>query len=167
MKEFKLCFLLALLAFCSTACGVNLTVQILPNGNIKVNGDNFEGVIFTSENAAKTMVLYPWNSKSDKGKYWTPDVETVKNIEEQITRVLGTIPKSKPQQQYKRQYFGVRDRAYEREDLVLVNLFCDNSGAEYWTKEGVFVKDGGTCYIRLLYSKSLNFLKIYQVNGYG
>lgn len=165
--KIKLYFFSTLLILCFTGCGANLTEQTLPNGNIKVNGDNFEGVIFTSENASKTAVLYPWNYKSDKGKYWTPDIETVKKVEQQIRRVLGDNPKFKPQQLYKRQYFGVRDRAFEREDLVLVNLFCGDPGAEKWTQVGVVVKDGGTCYIRLLYSKSLNFIKVYQVNGEG
>lgn len=154
MSTWQLCVGLAaciVLAICAGGCASTPVSPALPDENVLITTDEFEGVIFLPGD-------------------WAPTVKEVLTLEEQLVTYL-------PQQQhafdslqapiverlpsYKRQYWG----ALENEKrVIVVNLFCDAPHYD-WTEQLVFVLDGGDCYFRLKYDVEAGTFFNLIVNG--
>ena len=139
------------LAACAGGCSSTPVSPALPEENVLITTDEFEGVI-----------LLPGG--------WVPKVEEVLALEEQLATYL-------PQQQhafdslqapieerlptYKRQYWGLLK---DGKRVVFANFFC-NALHYDWLHQQVVVEDGGDCYFQIRYDVKTGTLSDLHVNG--
>ena len=139
----------------------SLPTAISEGGNEMVKTDDFEGVIFSAENAATTRVANQGES------YWTPSQMEVLPLENRLGLYLQqTAPRTYPGplrdlSEYKRQYLGVLANGQR---VIHVNFFCNAHGLD-WSQEFVFVTDGGSCYFEVKYNVETGEFSDLSIHG--
>ncbi len=138
-----------------------ITSSALEGTNEKVKTDDFEGVIFSAENAAITGV-------ANQGQtYWTPSQAEVLALENRLGPYLQqTAPRDYPGplrdlSEYKRQYVGI---LINGQQVIFVNFFCNAHGLD-WSREFVFVTDGGSCYFEVKYNLETGEFSDLSIHG--
>ncbi len=125
---------------------------------------NPRGVIVPAEHADE---FYPFNNP-ERGHY-TPSVDDVRAFEDRAAALIAQNPELKQltaddlRAKYIRQYIGAFDK---KRKWIWVNFFC-HSHVKDWTREPVFVKDGGRCYFQLEYNIKARTVENLTVNGSG
>lgn len=123
-------------------------------------------VIFPAKNAERIEIA-SWLFESDG--YWTPSVDDILKIEENIAEYLSQNsnkfywqpPVWQRLDEYQRQYIGLERGGKQ---IIYGNYFCEG-GNSNWRNEFVFAIDGGECYFQVEYDlQSGLFIKL-QVNG--
>ncbi|MBE7555497.1 MAG: hypothetical protein HS126_30985 [Anaerolineales bacterium] len=134
----------------------------IPEGmNEVVRTGDFEGVIFSAENAMTTGI-------AAKGEaYWTPSPAEVLALEKQLGPYLQeNAPRDYPGPlrnltEYKRQYVGL---LVNEQQFIRVNFFCDAHGMD-WQREFVFIADGGSCYFEVKYEVETGKFSALSIHG--
>jgi hypothetical protein len=134
----------------------------IPAGtNEKIKTDDFEGIIFSAENAATTGV-------ANQGEtYWTPSQVEVLALESQLGPYLQqAAPRDYPGplrdlSEYKRQYVGI---LVNGQQVIFVNFFCNTHELD-WSREFVFVTDGGSCYFEVKYNLETGKFSELSIHG--
>jgi cyclophilin family peptidyl-prolyl cis-trans isomerase len=129
-------------------------------GNVLVEGDDYEGVIFDAANAAGLI---------DAEEYWTPDEDDVEDLEAELEGFLeeavedGLIGEDAFDDlpDYLRQYAGF---VADDDRLIFANFFCDDFDLD-WQEEPVLVEDGGDCFFTLVYDPERERFSDLFVNG--
>jgi hypothetical protein len=125
-------------------------------------------VIFSAEQTEKIQdEIAAWLFVSDG--YWTPAVDDILKIEENIAEYLiqnannfhWQPPVWERLDEYQRQYIGLER---DGQQIIYGNFFCED-GNNNWNKEFVFAIDGGECYFQVEFDvESGLFIKL-RVNG--
>ena len=154
-------FLLIPLLLVSVAILALAAFWLLKPANPIIAGKDFEGVVFTKENAADLLGVAVSNDRSGEA-YWTPAKADIINVESQLAlyaeRQAPALAVQLPS--FKRQYFGfIRDG----KRLILIVGFCPLSGNR-WQREIVSLADMPYgCYFEAQYDfTSGTFLYLWQ-----
>jgi hypothetical protein len=123
-------------------------------------------VIFPAKNAAKIEIV-SWLFESDG--YWTPSVDDILKVEENIAEYLSQNPNKFYWQppvwqrldEYQRQYIGLERGGKQ---IIYGNFFC-KGGNNNWRYEFVFAIDGGDCYFQVEYDLERGLFIKLLVNG--
>jgi hypothetical protein len=152
---------LILLAGCQAASTSTAANANQPANNQPVSTAEFEGVIFSQENAAATKAV--WGAES----YWTPTQAEIMALEEKLGPYLAqTAPQSypgplKPLPDYKRQYIGF---VAEGKQAIFVNFFCQTHDID-WHEQLISVEDGGSCYFEVDYDPQTGAFSHLSIHG--
>jgi len=128
-------------------------------------------VIFTAQQAREQGIGDWFVQNGQTAEYWTPTEESVLALEDGLGPYLQQAnsdrfdgqkaPIWKRMDDYNRQYVGI---ILDGKKMVYANYFCDSLETE-WSKDFVFVLDGGDCYFQFKYDPdSAEFFDL-QVNG--
>ena len=137
--------------------------------NARVQGDDYEGVIFSEENAPDLVAGLDGPDAAEVLEYWTPDEDDVEALEDGIEDYLDTAADDGDVESdlvdrlpdYVRQYAGIVE---DGEELILANFFCDDVGID-WESVPVVVEDGGDCFFRVTYDVEREGFSDLEVNG--
>ena len=129
-------------------------------------------VIF-SDPQARELGIADWFLKPGQtAEYWTPTEKDVLALENGLVSFLQENPdrfysQGTPVRErlddYNRQYIGM---ILDGKRIVYANYFCDSFETD-WTKEFIFVLDGGDCYFQFKYDADSGGFFDLQVNGNG
>jgi len=128
-------------------------------------------VIFAAQQAREQGIGDWFVQNGQTAEYWTPTEESVLALEDGLGPYLQQAnsdrfdgqkaPIWKRMDDYNRQYVGI---ILDGKKMVYANYFCDSLETE-WSKDFVFVLDGGDCYFQFKYDPdSAEFFDL-QVNG--
>lgn len=132
---------------------------VAPKANQPVINPEFEGVIFSQENAAG--VVYGAEA------YWTPVETDILALEAQLAPYLQqNAPQDYPGPllalgEYKRQYIGF---VREGKQLIFANFFCETHGQD-WQQLFIAVEDGGPCYFEIVYDPQTGSFSELLIHG--
>ena len=123
-------------------------------------------VIIPPEYAEKIEIA-SWRFESDG--YWTPSVNDILKIEENIAEYLNKNsdkfnwqpPVWQRLDEYQHQYIGLERRGKR---IIYGNYFCEG-GNNNWRKVFVFAIDGGECYFQVEYNISSGLFIKLLING--
>ena len=138
-------------------------------GNVVVEGDGYEGVIFSEDAALELVAALDGPSAAEDLEYWAPTEDDIEDLEDEVeafleeaaedgeigSDVVADLP------EYGRQYAGIVD---DGDELILANFFCDDFDIEVET-EPVAVADGGDCFFKVRYDVARGEFFDLEVNG--
>jgi hypothetical protein len=116
-----------------------------------IQTDEFEGIIFSREQAEQTG-LAPFFGSTLEG-YWTPGAADILELEGGLESYLQqAASRDHPDlwqrlPEYKRQYFGLIESGRR---VIYANYLCDALGKD-WKRDFVAFLDGGDCYFSVKY----------------
>ena len=152
---------LFIVLFLILAC-LSLAKENDKTSNKLINGKDFEGVIFSAQEASAQQVPHPYSTLPEF--YWTPTKKQVRNFEKQLEsyldeRVANNYPEILENLTgYIRQYAGL---VIEDRHIIFASFFCevwDDNWQDYYQ----LVMDGGSCFFEIEYdTDSKEFLSIY------
>jgi hypothetical protein len=130
------------------------------------------GVIFSAETAVELARIHPdfFATLSASPPYWTPSGGDIERLERDLRTYLSTIDTAEARTvnrdlaNYKRQYVGF---AALGRKWILINAFCETQWTRdaSWTKEIVWVFEGGSCYFHGRYEISTSHFYGFWING--
>ena len=114
-----------------------ITVSIVLNNTVFVEGKNYKGYIFSKDYENKYFIR-------STNKFFTPTVDDIKEVEKSLIIKAKEIKKNKILTQnecwnyndlykYNRQYFGEFDENGNK--LIFINFVLKKSTPDYWNKE--------------------------------
>ncbi|WP_288985128.1 hypothetical protein [uncultured Flavobacterium sp.] len=114
-----------------------ITLSIVLNNTVFVEGKNYKGYIFSKEYENKYFIR-------STNKFFTPTVDDIKEVEKSLIIKAKEIKKNKKLTQnecwnyndlykYNRQYFGEFDENGNK--LIFINFVLKKSTPDYWNKE--------------------------------
>jgi hypothetical protein len=133
-----------------------------PAANQSIITPEFEGVIFSQENAAAGAGLV-YGAEA----YWTPVEADILALEAQLDSYLQqNAPQDYPGPllalgAYKRQYVGF---VSEGKQLIFANFFCETHGQD-WQQTFIAVEDGGPCYFEIEYDPQTETFSSLLIHG--
>ena len=135
---------------------------------------NLEGerwVIFPAEQAREQGIGDWFVQNGQTADHWTPSEDDILELENGLSSYLQQVNSDRFDQQktqiwerldeYSRQYIGL---LLDGKKIIYANYFCDSVEMD-WTKDFIFVLDGGDCFFQFKYKvDSAEFFDL-QVNG--
>lgn len=144
-----------------------------PPGKFKAFKEgNIKGVIIAKEQAAQ-LKYFPEKVK----EFWTPSKQNALEADRLAQIYLRGYKSRDPYTQscipdilsrlghYKRQYVGLVEK--EGDKVIWINYFYDSGHFSYWTKDLVYVFDGGRSFFRIKVNLDKNKCYDLSINGEG